>query len=46
VKAKLVAAAYTDAKDKPEAAAWTSREHEDCQSAAAALHVSLPTAKR
>jgi hypothetical protein len=46
VKAKLVAAAYTDAKDKPEAAAWTSREHEDCQSAAAAMHVSLPAAKR
>jgi hypothetical protein len=45
VKAKLVAAAYADARDLTEAGAWTAREHEDCQSAAAAMHVSLPAAK-
>lgn len=45
VKAKLVVAAYTDARDTAEAGAWTSREHEDCLSAAAALHVTLPLRK-
>lgn len=45
VKAKLVAAAYTDAKDRSEAAAWTSREHEDCETAAASMGVRLPPAK-
>jgi hypothetical protein len=42
VKAKLVAAAYTDAKDAAETAAWEAREGEDCRQAAAALHVVLP----
>jgi hypothetical protein len=42
VKAKLVAAAYTDAKDVAETAAWEAREREDCRNAAAALHVSQP----
>jgi hypothetical protein len=37
VKAKLVVAAYTDAKDRAEAGAWSAREHEDGQAAAAGL---------
>jgi len=45
VKAKLVVAAYTDAHDQAEAGAWTSREHEDCVSAAGAIGVK-PPAKR
>ena len=37
VKAKLVAAAYSDARDIAETEAWSAREHEDCRAAAAAL---------
>ena len=44
VKAKLVAAAYSDARDLAESQAWLAREHEDCRQAAAALHVTLPDA--
>jgi len=47
VKAKLVAAAYADARDAAETEAWEAREHEDCQAAAAAAGVKLPaSAKR
>jgi hypothetical protein len=46
VKAKLVAAAYTDAKDVAETGAWEAREHEDCRAAAATMHVSLPAQTR
>jgi hypothetical protein len=42
VKAKLVAAAYADARDSAETRAWEAREHEDCQAAAAAAGVKLP----
>jgi hypothetical protein len=45
VKARLVVAAYTDAKDRAETGAWSARAREDCQSAAAALGVTLPPAK-
>ena len=45
VRAKLVAAAYADAKDVAETEAWSAREHEDCQAAAAAQGVPLPAAK-
>jgi hypothetical protein len=45
VKAKLVAAAYADAKDAAETDAWSAREHEDCQAAATAMHATLPNAK-
>ena len=38
VKAKLVAVAYSDARDMAESQAWQAREHEDCVQAAAALH--------
>jgi hypothetical protein len=47
VKAKLVAAAYSDAKDTAETGAWQARETEDCRAAAAAAGVKLPvSAKR
>jgi len=39
VKARLVAAAYTDAKDPAETAAWQAREKEDCRQARAAIQV-------
>jgi hypothetical protein len=39
VKAKMVAAAYSDAKDVAETQAWQAREHEDCRAAAAGLGV-------
>ena len=44
VKAKLVAAAYSDARDAGETQAWEAREHEDCQAAAATAGVRLPAA--
>jgi hypothetical protein len=37
VKAKMVVAAYSDAKDVAETQAWQAREHEDCRTAAAGL---------
>ncbi len=37
LKAKLVAAAYYDAKERVESQAWQAREHEDCVQALAAL---------
>jgi hypothetical protein len=40
VKAKLVVAAYSDARDQAETQAWTAREDEDCHAAAAALRAS------
>ena len=43
VKAKAVVIAYSDARDGPETQAWSAREHEDCQAALAAMHVTLPT---
>jgi hypothetical protein len=46
VKAKLVAAAYTDAKDAAETLAWEAREQEDCRLAAAAAGVRLPAAAK
>lgn len=46
VKAKMVAAAYSDAKDLAETQAWDAREHEDCRAAAAALKVTLPGAAK
>jgi hypothetical protein len=47
VKAKLVAAAYSDARDTGETQAWEAREHEDCRAAAASVGVKLPvSAKR
>ena len=46
VKAKLVAAAYSDSKDAPETAAWQAREQEDCRQAAADMHVTLPSVAR
>ena len=39
VKAKLVAIAYADAKDAPNAGAWRARETQDCKAAMDALHV-------
>ena len=42
VKAKLVAAAYSDARDTAEAGAWQAREHEDCRAAASVLKANLP----
>jgi hypothetical protein len=45
VKAKMVAAAYADAKDVAETQAWSAREHEDCQAAAAALGGTVPAGK-
>jgi hypothetical protein len=35
VKAKLVAVAYSDAKDVADSQAWLAREREDCRAAAA-----------
>ena len=46
VKAKLVAAAYSDSKDGAETQAWQAREHEDCRQAAGALGAALPVAKK
>jgi hypothetical protein len=43
VKAKLVVAAYSDARDVAETEAWTAREHEDCQAAATSLGAAAPT---
>jgi hypothetical protein len=45
VKAKLVAAAYADAKDVAETQAWSAREHEDCRVAATSVGVKLPAGK-
>lgn len=42
VKAKLVALAYEDAKDKVSASAWHAREKADCQAAMAAFGVTPP----
>jgi hypothetical protein len=42
VKAKLVAAAYSDARDAGETQAWEARETEDCRAAATAAGVKLP----
>ena len=42
VKAKLVVAAYSDARDGAETNAWTARESEDCRQAAASMGVALP----
>lgn len=42
VKAKLVVAAYSEAHNTAESQAWSAREHEDCQAAAAALHATPP----
>jgi hypothetical protein len=39
VKAKMVVAAYSDAKDVAETQAWQAREHEDCRVAAVGLGV-------
>ena len=44
VKAKLVVAAYTDAREKAETGAWQAREQEDCRQATAAIGVTLPAA--
>ena len=46
VKARLVAAAYSDARDRAETGAWQAREHEDCRQAAAAMGATLPGAAR
>ena len=46
VKARLVAAAYYDARDRAETGAWQAREHEDCRQAAAAMGATLPGAAR
>jgi hypothetical protein len=43
VKAKLVAVAYSDARDLAESQAWQAREHEDCRQAATSLHATLPS---
>ncbi len=45
VKAKLVAAAYSDAKDMAESQAWQAKEHEDCSQAATALGVRTPAGR-
>jgi len=42
VKAKLVVAAYSDARDEAETQAWTARQDEDCHAAAATLRASRP----
>lgn len=42
LKVKAVVIAYSDARDEPEAQAWTAREHEDCQAARVAMRVALP----
>ena len=42
VKARLVAAAYEDARETGNAQAWRSREREACDLAAAALGVTRP----
>jgi hypothetical protein len=42
VKAKLVAAAYSDAHDRAETGAWEARETEDCRAAASLLKAKLP----
>ncbi|THD51696.1 hypothetical protein [Phenylobacterium sp.] len=42
VKAKSVVIAYTDARDTAETAAWSAREHEDCQAALIALRARAP----
>jgi hypothetical protein len=42
VKAKLVAAAYSDARDRAETGAWQAREAEDCRAAASLLKAKLP----
>jgi hypothetical protein len=42
VKAKMVAAAYSDAKDRAETQAWEAREHEDCRVAASGLGATRP----
>ncbi|MGZ3377812.1 MAG: hypothetical protein ACXU8S_14560 [Phenylobacterium sp.] len=46
VKAKLVASAYSDAKDAGETQAWEAREHEDCRAAAASAGVKLPVSMK
>jgi hypothetical protein len=46
VKAKLVVAAYSDARDSAETGAWEAREHEDCRAAASLLHATLPVADK
>jgi hypothetical protein len=46
VNAKLVVAAYTDAKDVAETEAWQARSEVDCHAAAAKLHASLPAPAR
>jgi hypothetical protein len=42
VKAKLVAAAYDEAREQLNARAWRAREHEACELAVAALGVKRP----
>jgi hypothetical protein len=39
VKAKLVAGAYADARDKADSQAWMARSQEDCRAAAAQMRV-------
>ena len=46
VKSKMVVVAYTDARDAAETQAWSAREHEDCQAAAAALRATPPAKAR
>jgi len=46
VKARLVAAAYSDARDVAETEAWQARSEVDCHAAAAKLHASLPAPAR
>jgi hypothetical protein len=46
VKAKMVVAAYSDAKDVAETQAWQAREHEDCRAAAAGLGVTPASGAR
>ncbi len=43
VKAKLVAVAYSDARDAADSQAWTAREREDCRAAKAALSPRPPS---
>jgi hypothetical protein len=43
VEAKMVVAAYTDARDVAETQAWSAREREDCRLAAAVLHAAPPS---
>src|SRR3954465_10531986 len=42
VKAKLVAAAYADARDTADSQAWMARSQVDCRPAAAELRARLP----